>query len=47
MYIPRPLKLMLSSFYLLLNEIKVSLDRNGLLFKKITFKILNGYDRFQ
>jgi hypothetical protein len=30
-----------------LNENKVSLNRNGLLFKKITFKILNGYDRFQ
>jgi hypothetical protein len=28
-------------FYLILNEIKVSLNRNGLLFKKVTFKILN------
>ena len=28
-------------FYLILNEIKVSLSRNGLLFKKVTFKILN------
>ena len=27
--------------------IKVSFNRNGLLFKKITFKILNGCDRFQ
>jgi hypothetical protein len=32
----------------LMNEIKVSINRNGLLSKKITFKILyNGYDRFQ
>ena len=30
-----------------MNEIKVSKNRNGLLSKKITFKILNGYDRFQ
>ena len=31
-----------------MNEIKVSINRNGLLSKKITFKILNnGYDRFQ
>ena len=30
-------------FYLLLNEFKVSLNRNGLLLKKVTFKILNGY----
>ena len=30
-----------------MNEIKVSMNRNGLLSKKITFKILNGYDRFQ
>jgi hypothetical protein len=31
-----------------MNEIKVSITRNGLLSKKITFKILNnGYDRFQ
>ena len=30
-----------------MNEIKVSINRNGLLYKKITFKILNGYDRFQ
>ena len=29
------------------NEIIVSINRNGLLSKKITFKILNGYDRFQ
>ena len=28
-------------------KMKVSINRNGLLFKKITFKILNGYDRFQ
>ena len=33
-------------FYLLLNEIKVSLNRNGLLFKKVTFKMLNEYHRF-
>jgi hypothetical protein len=32
-----------TDFYLLLNEIIVSLNRNGLLFKKVTFKILNGY----
>jgi hypothetical protein len=32
-----------TDFYLLLNEINVSLNRNGLLFKKVTFKILNGY----
>ena len=32
----------------LMNEIKVAINRNGLLSKKITFKILNnGYDRFQ
>ena len=30
-----------------MNEIKVYMNRNGLLSKKITFKILNGYDRFQ
>jgi len=31
-----------------MNEMKVSINRNGLLSKKITFKILNnGYDRFQ
>jgi hypothetical protein len=31
-----------------MNEIKVSINRNGLLSKKITLKILNnGYDRFQ
>ena len=30
-----------------MNGIKVSLNRNELLFKKITFKILTGYDRFQ
>ena len=31
-----------------MNEIKVSINRNGLLSKKITFKILaNRYDRFQ
>ena len=31
-----------------MNEIKVSINRNGLLSKKITFKILNnGYYRFQ
>ena len=31
-----------------MNEIKVSINRNGLLSKKITFKILyNGYGRFQ
>ena len=30
-----------------MNESKVSMNRNGLLSKKITFKILNGYDRFQ
>ena len=31
-----------------MNEIKVPINRNGLLLKKITFKILNnGYDRFQ
>ena len=31
-----------------MNEIKVSINRNGLLSKKITFKIINnGYDRFQ
>ena len=30
-----------------MNEIKVSMNRNGLLSKKIAFKILNGYDRFQ
>ena len=30
-----------------MNEIKVSMNRNGLLSKKITFKILNGYNRFQ
>ena len=29
-----------------MNEIKVSINRNGLLSKKITFKILNGYNRF-
>ena len=34
-------------FYLILNEIKVSLNRNGLLFKKVTFKILNEYHRIQ
>ena len=28
-----------------MNEIKVSINRNGLLSKKITFKILNGYDK--
>ena len=28
-------------FYLILNDIKVSLTRNGLLFKKVTFKIQN------
>jgi hypothetical protein len=27
-----------------LNEIKVSLNRNGLLFKKVTFKIFNLID---
>ena len=27
-----------------MNEIKVSMNRNGLLSKKITFKILNGYN---
>ena len=30
-----------------MNEIKVSINCNGLLSKKITLKILNGYDRFQ
>ena len=31
-----------------MNESEVSINRNGLLSKKITFKILNnGYDRFQ
>ena len=31
-----------------MNEIKVSINCNGLLSKKITFKILNNeYDRFQ
>jgi hypothetical protein len=30
-----------------MNEIKVSINRTGLLSKKITFKIPNGYDRFQ
>ena len=30
-----------------MDVIKVSINRNGLLSKKITFKILNGYDRFQ
>ena len=30
-----------------MNEIKVSINRNGLLSKKISFKILKGYDRFQ
>jgi hypothetical protein len=31
-----------------MNEIKVFINRNGLLSKKITFKILNnGYDRIQ
>ena len=31
-----------------MNESKVSINRNGLLSKKITFKILNtGYDVFQ
>jgi len=34
-------------FYLLLNEMIVSVNQNGLLFKKITFKILNEYNRFQ
>ena len=34
-------------FYLILNEITVSLNRNGLLFKKVTFKILNEYHRIQ
>ena len=34
-------------FYLILNEIKVSLNRNGLLFKKVTFKIINEYHRIQ
>ena len=29
-----------------MNEMKVSLNRNELLFKKMTFKILTGYDRF-
>jgi hypothetical protein len=28
-------------------EIKVSLNRNGLVFKKVTFKILNEYHRIQ
>ena len=27
-----------------MNEIKVSMNRNGLLSKKITFKILNEYE---
>jgi hypothetical protein len=31
----------------IMNEIEVSINRNGLLSKKITFKIPNGYDRFQ
>ena len=35
------------NFYLILNKIKVSLNRNGLLFKKVTFKILNEYHRIQ
>ena len=30
-----------------MNEIKVSINHNGLLSKKITFKRLNEYDRFQ
>ena len=31
-----------------MNEIKVSINRNGLLSKKITFKIINNrYDGFQ
>ena len=30
-----------------MKEIKVSINRNGLLSKKITFKILNGYDTLQ
>ena len=30
-----------------MNEIKVSINRNGLLSKNITLKILNGYDRIQ
>jgi hypothetical protein len=34
-------------FYLILNEIKVSLNRNGLIFKKVTTKILNEYHIFQ
>ena len=33
-------------FLLLLNEMKVSINRNILLFKKFTFKILNEYYRF-
>ena len=28
-----------------MNEIKVSINHNGLLSKKITFETLNGYDR--
>ena len=30
-----------------IERIKVSLNRNGLLFKKVTFKILNEYHRIQ
>ena len=33
-------------FVIILNEMKVSLNRNGLHFKKIAFKILNEYNRF-
>jgi ABC-type sugar transport system permease subunit len=33
--------------YLILTEIKVSLNRNGLIFKKVTSEILNEYHRFQ
>jgi hypothetical protein len=29
-----------------MNKIKVSINRNGFISKKISFKILNGYDRF-
>jgi hypothetical protein len=36
-----------SHYYLLLNKINVSSNRNGLLLRQITFKILNGCDRYQ
>jgi hypothetical protein len=45
--VPNCVPFLVAPFSFVIERNQVSLNRNGLLFKKVTFKTINAYDRFQ